>query len=212
MNVSPALLSTAVLGEVQRRLEAVGGRPWMEVLLTSYCDWTEYTLYLLAAERADAVNRYHLWTDDPQAPAHLQTDPALSVWDACQRVAGERRAGCSPGRQLPGSSRWSQSAAPACEVAAPIEPLSPVAPHWMFPGFQFLPVSARSYLAPRWPLGHTYGWSRVPRPTRSCRPSSCPPRRCAGTSAEAEIVWERIAGVPKSMTAIKHVHAVDPAR
>ena len=24
----------------------------MEILLTSYCDWTEYTLYLLAAERA----------------------------------------------------------------------------------------------------------------------------------------------------------------
>ena len=92
MNVSPALLSTAVLAEVQRRLEAVGGRPWMEVLLTSYCDWTEYTLYLLAAERADAVNRYHLWTDDPQAPAHLQTDPALSIWDAASasRASVER--------------------------------------------------------------------------------------------------------------------------
>ena len=82
MNVSPALLSTAVLNEVQRRLEAVGGRPWMEILLTSYCDWTEYTLYLLAAERAAAVERYHLWADDPEAPAHLHTDPAVSIWDA----------------------------------------------------------------------------------------------------------------------------------
>ncbi len=82
MNVTPALLSTAVLNEVQRRLEAIGGRPWMEVLLTSYCDWTEYTLYLLAAEQASAVNRYHLWADDPQAPAHLQIDPGVSIWDA----------------------------------------------------------------------------------------------------------------------------------
>ncbi len=82
MNVTPALLSTAVLNEVQRRLEAIGGRPWMEVLLTSYCDWTEYTLYLLAAEQSDAVNRYHLWADDPQAPAHVHTRPDFSIWDS----------------------------------------------------------------------------------------------------------------------------------
>ena len=82
MNVSPALLSTAVLNEVQGRLEAVGGRPWMEILLTSYCDWTEYTLYLLAAEQAATVERYHVWADDPEAPSHLHADPALSIWDA----------------------------------------------------------------------------------------------------------------------------------
>jgi hypothetical protein len=80
MNVTPALLSTAALSEVQRRLEAVGGRPWMEILLTSYCDWTEYSLYLLAAERASLVARHHVWADEPAAPAHLQADPSLSVW------------------------------------------------------------------------------------------------------------------------------------
>ena len=45
------------------------------------------------------------------------------------------------------------------EVVASLAPLYviqtpyryfPIEPHWMFPGFQFLPVSARSYLAPRW--------------------------------------------------------------
>ena len=49
INVTPALLSVAVLG---RGASAAGGGrrpPWMEILLTSYCDWTEYTLYLLAA-------------------------------------------------------------------------------------------------------------------------------------------------------------------
>jgi hypothetical protein len=54
----------------------------MDVLLTSYSDWTEYTLYLLAAERADVVNRYHVWADDPRAPARLQIDPSVSIWDA----------------------------------------------------------------------------------------------------------------------------------
>jgi hypothetical protein len=80
MNVTPALLSTAVLSEVQRRLEAVGERPWMDILLTSYCNWTEYTLYLLAAERASLIARDHVWADDLAAPARLHADPTLSVW------------------------------------------------------------------------------------------------------------------------------------
>jgi len=82
MNVTPALLSTAVLSELHRRLEAVGGRPWMDVLLTTYCDWTEYTLYLLAAERAGLVTRHHVWAGGLEEAAHLHTDPAVSIWDA----------------------------------------------------------------------------------------------------------------------------------
>jgi hypothetical protein len=80
VNVTPAVLSTAILTELQQRLESVGRRDWMEILLTSYCDWTEYTLYLLAAERAALVERHHTWADDPAAPAHLHADPALSIW------------------------------------------------------------------------------------------------------------------------------------
>jgi hypothetical protein len=80
VNVTPALLSTAILRELHERLERVGGRPWMDVLLTSYCDWTEYTLYLLAAERAGLVDRYHVWGDAPASAARLHADPALSIW------------------------------------------------------------------------------------------------------------------------------------
>jgi Family of unknown function (DUF6492) len=80
VNVTPAILSTAILRELQQRLEAVGRRPWMDTLLTSYCDWTEYTLYLLAAERAALVERDHIWGDDPAAPARLHADPELSIW------------------------------------------------------------------------------------------------------------------------------------
>ena len=54
----------------------------MEILLTSYCDWTEYTLYLLAAERAGLLESHHVWADDPVAPAHLQTKPEVSIWEA----------------------------------------------------------------------------------------------------------------------------------
>ena len=82
MAVTPALLSTVVLREVQRRLEEIGNRPWMDILLTSYSDWTEYTLYLLAAERGALLERHHVWANDLAAPAHLQVDPALSIWDS----------------------------------------------------------------------------------------------------------------------------------
>jgi Family of unknown function (DUF6492) len=88
MNVTPAVLSTAVLSELQERLEVLGRRPWMDVLLTAYCEWTEYSLYLLAAERAGLAERHHVWADDPSAPARLHVDPALSIWDA----AGASRA------------------------------------------------------------------------------------------------------------------------
>jgi hypothetical protein len=88
MNVTPAVLSTAVLGELRERLEALGERPWMDILLTAYCEWTEYSLYLLAAEHAGLVERHHVWADDTSAPAHLHVDPAVSIWDA----AGASRA------------------------------------------------------------------------------------------------------------------------
>jgi hypothetical protein len=31
----------------------------------------------------------------------------------------------------------------------------PVEPHWLFPGFQFLPVTARAGLSQRWPFAHS---------------------------------------------------------
>jgi hypothetical protein len=82
MGVTPAILATEVITSVQGRLSEVSGKPWMDTLLTSYCDWTEYTLYLLEAERAGLLERLHVWSDDPAAPAPLQLRPEISIWDA----------------------------------------------------------------------------------------------------------------------------------
>jgi hypothetical protein len=118
MTVTPAVLSTAVLSEVQRRLEEVGGRPWINILLTSYCEWTEYSLYLLAAERASLVARHHLWADDPTAPAHLHAHPTLSIWGG----AGASHANVDRlfGTNDPGLFAVVQSTSgmPATEIAA----------------------------------------------------------------------------------------------
>lgn len=82
IGVTPAILSTEIISEVQSRLEAVSGRPWMDTLLTSYCDWTEFTLYLLGAESSGLLDKRHIWADDPAVPHRLQVDPDTSIWDA----------------------------------------------------------------------------------------------------------------------------------
>ena len=95
------------------------------------------------------------------------------------------------------------SLAPAYLVQTPYR-YFPVEPHWMLPGFQFLPVAARSYLAPRWPLGHTYGWEADTAADEVMSTELLSASEMREYFKDAEIVWERIAGVPKSITAIKH--------
>lgn len=105
------------------------------------------------------------------------------------------------------------------EVVASLAPLYviqtpyryfPIEPHWMFPGFQFLPVSARSYLAPRWPLGHTYRWEPDASANEVMSTELLSASEMRQYFPDAEIVWERIAGVPKSITAIKYSGSPDP--
>jgi hypothetical protein len=73
----------------------------------------------------------------------------------------------------------------------------------MFPGFQYLPVSARSTsLRDGRSATHT-GGSQTPR--RGGHVNGV--LACVADAPifpAAEIVWERIAGLPESMTAIKH--------
>jgi hypothetical protein len=94
------------------------------------------------------------------------------------------------------------SLAPAYVIQTPYR-YFPVEPHWIFPGFQFLPVSARSYIAPRWPLGHTYGWDPDSSAGEVMSTELLSASEMRRYFPEAEIVWERVAGLPKSMTAIK---------
>lgn len=94
------------------------------------------------------------------------------------------------------------SLAPAYVVQTPYR-YFPVEPHWMFPGFQFLPVSVRSRIAPRWPLGHTYGWDADASADEVMSTELLSASEMRQYFPDAEIVWERVAGVPKSMTAIK---------
>jgi hypothetical protein len=127
MQVTPAIVSTAILTKVHERLEEVWDRPWMDVLLTSYCEWTEFTLYLLTAEWAGLLARYHLWADDPAAPAHLHVDAATSVWHA-RSATRERVARLFASDDDPGLFAVVQSNTrfPASEVASVVAEHIPV--------------------------------------------------------------------------------------
>jgi Family of unknown function (DUF6492) len=139
MNVTPAILSTAILEQVHRRLEQVNGRSWMEVLLTSYCDWTEYTLYLLAAETAGLLDQYHEWAGSQHAPTHLQVAPMVSVWDAqrATRETVERLfTGADPGlfAVVQGARKTGVPASDVADVVANHLPVRGVAVDVVLPG------------------------------------------------------------------------------
>jgi hypothetical protein len=79
----------------------------------------------------------------------------------------------------------------------------PVEPHWMFPAFQFLPIAARSWLAPRWPLGHTRGWNAKAATNEVMSTELLSVAEIRNYFPDGKIVWERVAGLPKSMIAVK---------
>jgi hypothetical protein len=83
MLLTPALLSREILLALHDRLAECGGRPWMDVLLTSYCNWTEYSLYLLAAEHSVLLDRHHHWCveGDDRDVAPLQISVDASIWE-----------------------------------------------------------------------------------------------------------------------------------
>ena len=88
----------------------------------------------------------------------------------------------------------------------------PVEPHWLCPGFQFLPLAARAFLARRWPL-------------RPATPKS--PEAALRDALDVEllsrsemrlyfpgsrIIAERAFGLPKSLIAVRGGSAVLSSR
>lgn len=79
----------------------------------------------------------------------------------------------------------------------------PIEPHWIFPAMQFLPVSARKRIAPRWPLGHTKGWD-VPHALNEVMSVELIGATEMRTYfPDGRFYWERVLGIPKSMIVIR---------
>lgn len=79
----------------------------------------------------------------------------------------------------------------------------PMEPHWIFPGMQFLPIPARRYIAPRWPLGHTYGWDGLKALDEVMSTELLSATEMRTYFPDSQLLWERFLGFPKSMIFVR---------
>jgi hypothetical protein len=79
----------------------------------------------------------------------------------------------------------------------------PVEPHWVFPGFQFLPVRARVELSLRWPLGHIRSADRAAALADVTWVELLGRTEMQAYFPGSEIWPERFAGLTKSLVAVR---------
>jgi hypothetical protein len=79
----------------------------------------------------------------------------------------------------------------------------PIEPHWLFPGFQFLPLSARAKVSRHWPLSHTLAASREESVRQAMSIELPSLTEMAVYFPHSAIEKERILGLVKSVIAIK---------
>jgi hypothetical protein len=78
----------------------------------------------------------------------------------------------------------------------------PIEPHWLFPGFQFLPVGARATVTQNWRIGQRYTTDRAAAVAESMSVRLLSRTEMAHYFPHSEIWSERLGGVVKSLVAI----------
>jgi hypothetical protein len=79
----------------------------------------------------------------------------------------------------------------------------PIEPHWLFPGFQFLPLTIRAEISRRWPLVHTQSPNRGEGLRAAMSVELLSRTEMAVYFPDSEICTERMLGTTKSLIAIK---------
>jgi hypothetical protein len=79
----------------------------------------------------------------------------------------------------------------------------PIEPHWLFPGFQFLPLTVRAEVSRHWPLVHTQSPNRDEGLRAAMSVELLSRTEMAFYFPQSEIVFERMLGTAKSLIAIK---------
>lgn len=79
----------------------------------------------------------------------------------------------------------------------------PIEPHWLFPGFQFLPLSARVPITQHWPLLHTPTKNRERALQVALEVELVGRTEFAHLFPDAMILRERFAGLTKSLVAVR---------
>ena len=78
----------------------------------------------------------------------------------------------------------------------------PIEPHWLFPGFQFLPLRARAAITQWWPLGHMRGGGQLAL-DRALSVELLSRTEMRYLFPDSTIVTERFVGLPKSIVAVR---------
>ncbi|ONH28972.1 class I SAM-dependent methyltransferase [Pseudofrankia asymbiotica] len=98
------------------------------------------------------------------------------------------------------------------EVAQQLAPLHwvqtpnryfPLEPHWLFPGFQFLPVAARASIAQRWPLAHTKSPNRDDALRATMSTELIGRTELKAYFPDSELLEERTGPLTKSLIAVR---------
>jgi hypothetical protein len=79
----------------------------------------------------------------------------------------------------------------------------PIEPHWLFPGFQFLPLAIRAEVSRKWPLVHTKSSSRREGLEAAMGVELLSRSEMAYYFPSSRICSERVGGLTKSLVAIK---------
>jgi hypothetical protein len=79
----------------------------------------------------------------------------------------------------------------------------PIEPHWIFPGMQFLPLHVRGRIAPRWPLGHTRGWTQSQALSEVMFTELIGATEMRTYFPDGQLHWELFFGLRKSMIVIR---------
>ena len=79
----------------------------------------------------------------------------------------------------------------------------PIEPHWLFPGFQFLPLSARARISRHWPLAHSPASGRKESLQQAMSVELLSSTEMAFYFPHSRIGAERMLGIVKSLVAIK---------
>jgi hypothetical protein len=79
----------------------------------------------------------------------------------------------------------------------------PVEPHFLFPGFQFLPLPARASVIQRWPLLHTPTDDRAKALRKALNVELLGRTELQALFPESAIVAEKMMGLVKSLVAVK---------
>ena len=79
----------------------------------------------------------------------------------------------------------------------------PIEPHYLFPGYQFLPLTARAHLARSWPLVHTRPTSWDAAVATALDVELVSVTEMKYLFPEATVLRERLSGIPKSLVAVR---------